>query len=156
MYNTTAYKNVATGQTDSGNYCTYVLMDYQLHRSSQDHPGHGLYAGGSFMTVAGVSESILPLLRSKALQGSAASQPPRRSSLRCSIAHEVQRSVHGQSRFLWKDSVARGNHAYGQLLDDASSPGNYASVGLTYVYGPAITPRVPNALKFVATWTAYF
>ena len=37
-----------------------------------------------------------------------------------------------------------------------ASPGNYVSLGLTYVYGPAITPRVSNALKLTASWTAYF
>ena len=89
MYNTTAYKNVATGQTDSGNYCTYVLMDYP---PAQIQPGPSrpwTLCRRIIHDVAGVSESILPLLRSKALQGSAAPQPPRRSSLRCSIAHEV-------------------------------------------------------------------
>ena len=28
-----------------------------------------------------------------------------------------------------------------------ASPGNYLSLGLSYVYGPAITPRVPDALN---------
>ena len=34
--------------------------------------------------------------------------------------------------------------------------GNYLNLGLSYVYGPAISPRVPSALKFLATWTTFF
>jgi porin len=51
MYNTTAYSNVATGKSQSGNYCGYALMDYQLRRSNDEHPNQGLYAGGSWMTA---------------------------------------------------------------------------------------------------------
>lgn len=51
MYNTTGYRSVITGQSESSNYCGYVLMDYQLRRSNYEHPNQGLYAGGSFMTV---------------------------------------------------------------------------------------------------------
>lgn len=51
MRNTSAYKNLLSGQPESGNYCGYVLMDYQLLKSNTEHPGKGLYFGGSFMTV---------------------------------------------------------------------------------------------------------
>jgi porin len=51
IYNTTLYRNEATGQSESGNYCAYALMDYQLLQSSREHPNQGLYLGGSFMTV---------------------------------------------------------------------------------------------------------
>jgi hypothetical protein len=37
-----------------------------------------------------------------------------------------------------------------------ASAGNYLSVGLTYLYGPAITPRVPNALTFLVNWSVFF
>jgi porin len=37
-----------------------------------------------------------------------------------------------------------------------ASRGNYLSLGLSYVDGPAITPRVPNALNVVANWTLFF
>src|ERR1017187_2308393 len=51
IYNTTPSRNVTTGQSESGNYCAYVLMDDQLLRTDREHPNHGLYAGASFMTV---------------------------------------------------------------------------------------------------------
>jgi hypothetical protein len=34
--------------------------------------------------------------------------------------------------------------------------GSYLNLGLSYVNGPAITPRVPSALKFQASWTTFF
>jgi len=36
------------------------------------------------------------------------------------------------------------------------SPGNYLDVGLGYAYGPAISPRVDNALKVEVIWTLFF
>ena len=95
MYNTTSYSNVATGKSESGNYCGYVLMDYQLRRSNHEHPNQGWYAGGSWMTAP---ESLNPYAR----------------------YYEAR---------LYK---------------------------LSYVNGPAISPRVPSALKFQASWTTFF
>jgi len=37
-----------------------------------------------------------------------------------------------------------------------ASRGNYLGLGLGYVNGPAISPRVPSALKFTAGWTLFF
>ena len=155
MYNATAYKNVATGQTDSGNYCTYVLMDYQLHRSSLDHPGHGLYAGGSFMTAP---ESLNPY--SRYYEARLYKEAPLRSRPADLLSVVASRTKYSS---LYTDSLAssgktvwRGGTTLIGSYSARVSPGNYASVGLTYVYGPAITARVPNALKLTATWTAYF
>jgi hypothetical protein len=51
MRNSTAYANRLTGQPESGNYCAYVLMDYQLRRPDPATPGRGFYLGGTAMTV---------------------------------------------------------------------------------------------------------
>jgi porin len=155
MYNTTAYQNVATGRSDSGNYCTYVLMDYQLRRSSLDHPGRGLYAGGSFMTAP---ESLNPYARY--YEARLYKEAPLRS--RPADLLSVIASRTNYSRQYTDILVSTGKTVWhgGTTLTGSysmrASPGNYASVGLTYVYGPAITPRVPNALKLTATWTSYF
>jgi porin len=37
-----------------------------------------------------------------------------------------------------------------------ASRGNYLSLGLSYVDGPAIMPHVPNALNFIANWSLFF
>jgi porin len=155
MYNTTAYKNEATGQSDSGNHCTYVLMDYQLHRSNLEHPGHGLYAGGSFMTVP---ELLNPYARY--YEGRLYKEAPLRRRPADLLSVVASRTNH--SRYLTDNLVAEGKTVWraGTTLTGSysmrASPGNYVSLGLTYVHGPAITPRVPNAFKLTATWTTYF
>ena len=50
MRNSTLYTSKITGQKESGNYCAYVLVDYQLTMSDTTAPARGLYAGGTAMT----------------------------------------------------------------------------------------------------------
>jgi porin len=155
MYNTTAYKNLAIAQSDSGNHCTYVLMDYQLHRSNLEHPGHGLYAGGSFMTVPELLNAYARYYEVRLYK-----EAPLRRRPADLLSAVASRTNH--SRYLTDNLVAEGKTAWraGTTLTGSysmrASPGNYVSLGLTYVYGPAITPRVPNAFKFTATSTTYF
>ena len=155
MYNTTAYKNVTTGHNESGNYCAYALMDYQLRRSSQENPSHGLYGGGSFMTVP---DSLNPYARY--YEARLYKEAPLRS--RPADLLSVVASHTNYSRYFTDSLVFEGKTVWraGTTLTGSysmrASPGNYVSLGLTYVYGPAITPRVPNALKITMTWTGYF
>jgi porin len=155
MYNTTGYRNVTTGRSQSGNYCGYVLMDYQLHRSSLEHPGHGLYAGGSFMTVP---ESLNPYARYyEARLYKKAPLRSRPADLLSVVASRTNYSGQYTDNLVSTGkTVWRGGTTLTGSYSMRASAGNYASVGLTYVYGPAITPRVPNALKLTATWTSYF
>lgn len=155
MYNTTAYKNVATGRSESGNYCGYVLMDYQLRRSNQEHPSHGLYAGGSFMTVP---DSLNPYARYyEARLYKEAPLRNRPADLLSIVASRTAYSkyftdnIAGDGKTVW-----RGGTTLTGSYSLRASPGNYVGLGLSYLYGPAITPRVPNALRFTATWTTYF
>ncbi len=155
MHNTTAYNNAATGRSESGNYCGYILIDYQLRSSNQEHPGHGIYAGGSFMMAP---DSLNPYARY--YEARLYKEAPLRS--RPSDLLSVVASRTNYSRY-FTDNIAREGKTVwraGTTLTGSysmrASPGNYLSLGLTYVYGPAITPRVPNAFKFTATWTAYF
>ena len=53
-------------------------------------------------------------------------------------------------------SVWRGGTTVTGSYSIRTRPGSYVSVGLGYLYGPAITPRVPNALNFVANWYVFF
>ena len=68
----------------------------------------------------------------------------------------------GYSRLATNSLVARGKTVWrsGSTLTGSYalhvSSGNFLGVGMTYLYGPAITPRVPNALNFLASWTTYF
>jgi hypothetical protein len=51
MRNSTRYTNRGTGELESGNYCAYVLMDYQLRMPDPSSPARGLFLGGTAMTA---------------------------------------------------------------------------------------------------------
>jgi porin len=155
MCNTTEYRNAAMGGRNSGNYCGYVLMDYQLQRSDQEHPSHGLYVGASIMTVP---DSLNPYARYyEARLYKEAPFQRRPADLLSVVASRT-----GYSRYFTDNLVAQGKtvwRAQTTLTGSYSmhvSPGNNRGFALSYVYGPAITPRVPNAFKGVATWTVFF
>lgn len=155
MYNTTAYRNVATGRSESGNYCGYVLMDYQLRKSNPAHPNQGLYIGGSFMTVP---DSLNPYARY--YEARLYKEAPFRArpadllsvvATRTDYSRQFTDSLVAQGKTVWRDGTTlTGSYSL------RASPGNYLSVGLSYMYGPAITPRVSNAFKFIANWTTFF
>ena len=155
MYNTTAYTSAKTGQSVSGNYCGYVLMDYQLRKSNDEHPSHGLYVGGSFMTVP---DSLNPYARY--YEARLYKEAPFRS--RTADLLSVVASRTGYSRYFTDNLAAEGKTVWrgGTTLTGSysmrASSGNYLSLAMSHVYGPAIAPRVPSAFKFIATWTAYF
>lgn len=155
MYNTTGYANVTTGQTESGNYCGYVLMDYQLRRSNQEHPNQGVYAGGSWMTVP---DSLNPYARY--YEARLYKEAPVRSRPADLVSIVASRT--GYSRYSTDKLVGEGKTVWraGTTLTGSYSMrvlrGNYLSLALSYVNGPAISPRVPSALKFLASWTAFF
>ncbi len=155
MYNMTGYTSAVTGHKESGNYCGYALMDYQLRRSNQEHPSRGLYAGGSFMTA---SDSMNPY--SRYFEARLYEEAPFRGrpddilsvvASRTGYSKYVADNLVAQGKTVWRASTTLTG-TYAMRL----SPGNYFSLGLSYDYGPAISPRVPNALNIVASWTGYF
>jgi len=155
IYNTTPYKNEATGQSEAGNYCAYALMDYQLLQSGREHPKQGLYAGGSFMTVPVTMNPYARYYEARLYK-----EAPVRS--RPDDVLSVVASRTGYSRIFTDHLVSEGKKVWraGTTVTGSyslrASPGNYLSLGLSYVDGPAITPRVPNALNVVANWTLFF
>ncbi len=155
LYNTTKYKNLATGQDESGNYCGYALLDHQLWRTSLKHPDHGVYAGASFMTVPDALNSYSRYYEARFYKEAPLERRP--ADLLSFVASHT-----GYSRLATNSLVARGKTVWrsGSTLTGSYalhvSSGNFLGVGMTYFYGPAITPRVPNALNFLASWTTYF
>jgi len=155
LHNFTEFKNFATGDSESGNYCAFALMDYQLTQPDRGHPSHGIYAGGSAMTVP---DTLNPYARYYELR--AYENAPFRSRPNDVIAAVASRT--GYSRYVTDNLVAQGKTVWraGTTLTGSyslrTSPGSYVSAGLTYLYGPAITPRVPNALTFLASWSVFF
>jgi porin len=153
--NTTPYRNEATGRSDTGNYCTYALMDYQLLKSGPENPNHGLYAGGSFMTVPDTMNAYARYYEARLYK-----EAPVRS--RPGDVVSVVASRTGYSKIFTDNLVSQGKTVWraGTTITGSyslqASRGNYLSLGLSYVEGPAITPRVPNALNILANWTLFF
>jgi porin len=155
LYNTTRYKNLATGQDQSGNYCGYALLDHQLWRTGLEHPDHGVYAGASFMTVPDALNSYSRYYEARFYKEAPVESRP--ADLLSFVASHTSysrlatNSLVAQGKTVWRsDSTLTGSYAM------HVSPGNFLGVGMTYLYGPAITPRVPSALTFLASWTTYF
>ena len=153
--NTTPYKNASTGRSESDNYCAYALMDYQLLKSGREHPNQGLYAGGSFMTVPDTLNAYARYYEARLYK-----EAPMRS--RPGDVLSVVASRTGYSRIFTDNLVSEGKTVWraGTTITGSyslqASRGNYVSLGLSYVEGPAITPRVPNALNVLANWTVFF
>lgn len=155
MRNATHFQDEATGQTKPGNYCAYVLMDYQLSRTDHEHPNAGLYAGGSFMTVPETMNAYSRYYEARLYQEAPFRKRP--DDIASLIA-----SYTGYSRYFRDHLVREGKTTWqsGTTLTAGyslhASRGNYVSLGLGYAHGPAISPRVPNALRFTVNWTLFF
>ena len=154
MYNTTLYVNKLTGRKESGNYCGYVLMDYQLTRSEAQRPGHGLYVGGTAMTAPAQFNAY-----NRYYEGRLYQKAPFRS--RPDDVVSIVAAYRGHSKYVTGSVAAQGKtvwHGSPSLTASYSihvSRGNYLSLGLGYVRGAAITPRVADSLTFTASWGLY-
>jgi len=155
MRNTTPYKNLVTGQPDSGNYCGYALMDYQLLKSNVEHPNQGLYFGGSFEMVPQSLNVYARYFEARLYKEAPfRSRPADLVSVvasRSEYSKSFTDSLIAQGKTVWRDSTTLTG-SYSMRV----SAGNYLNVGLGYVHGPAVTPKVSNALKLTASWTAFF
>ena len=153
--NRTAFRNATSGQLEAGNHCAYVLMDDQLVQTSKEHPDHGWYLGGSVMAVPQSKNAYARYYEVRAYK-----EAPFRSR-----PHDVATLVAsrtGYSSVFTDNYVSAGQSVWraGTTLTGSYSvrtgPGSYLSVGMGYLNGPAITPRVPNALNFIANWYWFF
>lgn len=155
MYNFTKYSNAATRQSDSGNYCAYALMDYQLTQSNRYHPNNGWYVGASAETASKTLNPYAHYYEARLYKEAARRSRP--ADVLSVVASRTNYSRYF-SDHLASDgkTVWRGGTTLTASYSLRASPGSYLGLGLSYLYGPAITPRVPNALKFTATWTTYF
>jgi porin len=155
LHNSTAFSNVATGKPQTNNYCAYALMDYQLLQTDREHPGRGLYAGGSVMTAP---EAMNPY--SRYYEARFYKEAPFRArpddvlsviTSRTDYSKLYTDNLVSQGKTVWRASTTiTGGYSL------RASPGNYLSLAVSYIDGPAISPRVPNALNVIANWTTYF
>jgi porin len=155
MHNNTLYTNKTTGRKEPGNYCAYVLMDYQLDKPDPQNPSHGLYVGGSAMTAPAKFNSYARYYEARLYHKAPFRSRPDDvlSFVAAYRGHSkyVTGSLAAQGKTVWRSSPSfTGSYSI------HVSRGNYLSLGLGYVRGPAITPRVADTLTFTANWGLYF
>lgn len=155
MYNNTRYLNFANGRYEPGNHTAYVLMDGQITRTSPEHPEHGLYAGISAMTAASQFNAYDRYYEARFYKlAPFAARPQDVASLVSTytgFSKSLTDSLVANRASVWRNSASL-TVSYNFLV----APGNYLSVGLSYVHGPAIEPRVDHALTFAAVYTVFF
>jgi porin len=155
MHNSTAYTSLANGKKATGNYSSFVLMDYQLRKPDQFHPDHGLYLGGTAMTADSHFNPYDRYYEARLYRKAPfRSRPVDMASLVASCT--------GHSSFFTNSLVAAGKTAWRNSASLTGSyslrvrSGQYMSIGLSYIHGGAITPRVNDPLVFATSYTMFF
>lgn len=153
--NTTPYPNSRTSIPTTGNFCAYLLGDYQLFQSDRNHPNHGIYGGVSAM---GTSTDLNAYTRYYEMrvydEGPFRSRPGDTLSLVSSYST--------YNRYMIANLVAQGKTVWRNASTVTGSynlhlaRGAYLSTGLSYHAGPDITPRDPNGLIFSAIVNYFF
>lgn len=155
MHNSTRYLNFANGRYEPGNHAAFALIDTQLTRSSVEHPERGLYIGATAMAAASNFNAYDRYYEARLYKFAPFASRPR------DVASLVS-TYTGVSKSLTDSLVANGSRVWRNSASLTASynfhlaPGNYLSVGLSYVHGPAIKPRVDDALTFAAVYTVFF
>jgi porin len=154
MRNSTHYLNRDTEFRESGNYCAYVLMDYQLRMPDLSMPSRGLFVGGTAMTVPSQFNPYDRYYEARLYQrGTFSSRPTDVLSVIAGYRNHSRfftDPLVAQDKTVWRNSPSlTGTYTL------HASRGNYLSLSLGYVRGPALSPRVPAALVFTANWSLY-
>jgi len=154
MRNSTLRPDLATGKRAAGNSSVFALFDQQVRQPDPAHPSHGLYAGATAMTAQSRFNPYDRYLEARLYQKAPfASRPNDMASL---VASDT-----GHSRYLTGLLLSGGSTVWRNSASVTGSysirvcAGQYTSVGLSYVHGPAIAPRVNSALVFSTTYTVF-
>jgi len=154
MHNSTRFTDSLTGSAGSGNYCAYLLADRQLVRAHAAKTARGVYAGISLMRAPAWFDRYY-----KYYEGRVYDEGPFRSRPFDTASIIATRSVYSPD-FL-KPLIAQHRTVWGASNSVTASytlragRGVYITGGLSYITGPALTPRVPNALT-ATIQSAYF
>jgi porin len=155
LHNSTRYLNFSNGRYEPGNHAAFALMDAQLTKSNVDRPERGLYIGATAMTAASHFNAYDRYYEARLYKFAPFASRPR------DVASLVS-TYTGFSKGLTDSLVANGFHVWRNSASLTGSynfhlaPGNYLSVGLSYFHGPAIKPRVDDALTIAAVYTVFF
>jgi len=155
MRNSTPHLNFRNRKKESGNDHAFVLMDYQLRKPDPLQPNQGLYVGGSAMIAASRFNAYDRYYEARLYQK--APFRPRPDDMVSIVA-----SYSGYSKYFTDPLVAAGKTVWRNSPSLTGSyslhvhPGQYMSIGLSYTHGPAITPRVSDALTFSTSYLVFF
>ena len=155
MRNSTPYTNLATGNKESGNNAMFVLMDYQLRKPDALQPDHGLYLGGTAMAADARFNHYDSYYELRLYQKAPFRSRP--SDMASLVAYysghssDLTNSLAAAGQTVWRSSASlTGSYAL------RLHPGQYMNIGLSYVHGPVITPRVHDALTASTSYTVFF
>ncbi len=155
LRNSTLYANMASGKQEPGNHAAFALLDVQLRKPDPLKPWQGLYIGGSAMTAASQFNAYNRYYEARLYQMAPFRKRP-------GDVVSLLSTYTGHSKYLTDALVAKGNTVWrnsGSVTGSYNihlAPGNYLSLGLSYIHGPAITPRVDDTLTFAASYTVFF
>jgi len=155
LRNTTSYSNADTGGTSSDNYCGYLLADRQLIRFGYGSPGNGFYAGATAM-VAPEALNIYSRYYETRFYVKAPFRARQKDMTSLVASHTAYspyttRNLEAAGKSTWHSSSTISG-SYNLSLHS----GMYLMSGLTYVAGPAVTPKVANALTLAVQLTCFF
>jgi len=155
LHNSTLYTDMANGKKEPGNHAAFALMDVQLTRPDPLKPWQGLYLGGSAMTADSKFNPYDRYYEARLYK-----MAPFRN--RPGDVVSLLSTYTGHSRYLTDALLAQGKTVWRNSPSVTGSynihlaPGNYLSLGLSYIRGAAITPRVDDTLTFAATYSVFF
>jgi len=127
----------------------------QLTRPDPLKPWQGLYLGGSAMTAASKFNAYDRYYEARLYKFAPFQK-------RQGDVVSLLSTYTGHSKYFTDPLVAAGKTVWrnsGSVTGSYNihlAPGNYLSLGLSYIRGAAITPRVDDTLTFAASYTVFF
>ncbi|MDR3776407.1 MAG: carbohydrate porin [Terracidiphilus sp.] len=155
LHNSTLYTDVANGKKEPGNHAAFALMDYQLTKPDPLKPWQGLYLGASAMTAASKFNPYDRYYEARLYKMAPFQKRP-------GDVASILSTYTGHSKFFTDPLVAKGLGVWrnsGSLTGSYNihlAPGNFLSLGLSYIRGAAITPRVDDTVTFAASYSLFF
>jgi porin len=153
--NTTPYISLRTGLKETGNYCAYFLADRQLTQPQSSNPARGVYVGASAMFVPAQFDIYRQYDEGRIYYAAPfRNRPGDFASIVASytaFSHDYLRTLATSAQSYWRSS----NSVTGSYTARVAR-GTYLGVGLSYVNGPSVTPKVPAALTFTAQTSVFF
>jgi porin len=155
IYNASDFLNEATGRQEAGNFCAYSLMDVQLIHSDSENPERGIYAGASLMTAPQTKNKYARYYEARIFKEAPFRSRPR-DVLSVLASRTDYSNVFTNNLVLQGKGVWRAGTTFTGSYSLRVARGDYVSLGSSYEFGPAISPRVPSALNLIANWTLFF